>query len=225
MTRICLEGHDPFDYEGPVDAQGLPCGEGKGVYYQDGKEHYRYEGSYKAGLRQGFGRLWEWGHYPNPQDKHDGVLSHGSFDSNGAFYPDPNYVWTPYLEAFLLVYEGEWVDDHTPKPLQYTIKMVRQIVRQADGSVAYEKEETPDTYRLGGTLFNGFCLQVELKDFEDGFLVLEQQELPPEPCEQWRPVCECRIRLGETAVFPSDYMLEQDPAPGEEILLRVTWLA
>ena len=59
MTRICLEGHDPFDYEGPVDAQGLPCGEGKGVYYQDGKEHYRYEGSYKAGLRQGFGRLWE----------------------------------------------------------------------------------------------------------------------------------------------------------------------
>ena len=104
---------DNTQYEGPVDADGQPHGEGT-MYYYYGEKQKRYTGHFEHGVREGQGELCQLATAPNPLTESEYYMQ-GDYDGCGRqISSPPPGSYEPYHKAWYIDYKGLW---HNDRPL------------------------------------------------------------------------------------------------------------
>ena len=109
-------------YEGQVDGQGLPHGNGSLTYLADktkdvNARDYRYKGEFVHGVRQGMGCICRVSWFPNPQTAYE-WYSEGDYDSAGRLvHPlHPAGSYESHVRGWCITWEGTWENDIPTKP-------------------------------------------------------------------------------------------------------------
>ena len=106
---------DRTEYEGPVDTDGLPHGEGTMNYFY-GEKQERYTGHFEHGVREGEGKLMYLTTVRNSMTESEYYMQ-GDYDGCGRQISSPPAgSYQPYLEAWCIDYQGPW---HNDRPLPH----------------------------------------------------------------------------------------------------------
>lgn len=106
-------------YEGKIDTEGRPHGQGKMVYKVNDEQFkdMRYNGEFVHGVRQGEGCLSFAKQMPNSQTAYE-WYSEGDYDCCGRLVhplhePGSYRAW---VDAWYIMFEGQWENDMPTRP-------------------------------------------------------------------------------------------------------------